>query len=211
MRALQDCKDVTKESFPLLDANKTGNPPKSIASIVKLNSMPQAKIMLFVVRLHYAIHVMTQLDKRYVKKFDFECFPELKVVLKLVEKELKRIMMGGKNRKFGKASGGGSEGGLENILSKIANLENQTQAILKTAAQKASMSIQSELKKIKNDVQELLNSNEMMIKGVMASAVSATVEKKVKETVDNKMDVMAAQLAQMQKWMEKEMQNKKEE
>jgi hypothetical protein len=29
--------------------------------------------------------------------------------------------------------------------------------------------------------------------------------------VDNKMDVMAAQLAQMQKWMQKEMQNKKEE
>jgi hypothetical protein len=115
-------------------------------------------------------------------KFDFECFPELKVVLKLVERELKRIMMGSKSRKIGKESGGGAEGGLEAILSKIANLESQTQAILKTAAQqvlKATMSIQSELKKIKNEVQELLNSNEMMIKGVMASAVSAIVEKQV--------------------------------
>lgn len=72
----------------------------------------------------------------------------------------------------------------------------------------AGITIQSELKKIKIEIQELANSNKMLIKGVIASAVWLA-RRKVKETVDNKMDVMAAQLAAMQKWME--LQNNKEQ
>lgn len=73
---------------------------------------------------------MKHLDKTYTKNFDFECFPELKVVfVKLVECKLRRIM-GGNGRESGKESGrGAEETGLDNILSKIASLESEMQTI----------------------------------------------------------------------------------
>ena len=101
--------DVTETDFPFLYGNRKGN-VRGIPTFTKLNKLSLKKIMLFVVRLHYATHISSVVEA-IPKVFDFETFPELKNVLLEVECELKHcsvpkvahdyalIAKGGKARK----------------------------------------------------------------------------------------------------------------
>jgi hypothetical protein len=79
--------DVTEKDFPFLYGNCKGN-VRGKPTFTKLNKLPMRKIMLFVVRLHYATHISFAVEA-IPKAFNFETFPELKNVLLAVECELK--------------------------------------------------------------------------------------------------------------------------
>jgi len=77
--ALQECADMTRSKFPhLYDAN-----------VNKLLKKSQRKIMIFVVRLHYAVHVVNNIESSEKWKMDFATFPELHDVLSELEFDLK--------------------------------------------------------------------------------------------------------------------------
>jgi hypothetical protein len=78
--ALQECPDMAVSKFPhLYDAN-----------LNKLLKKSQRKIMIFVVRLHYAVHVVNNIETTSEKwKMDFATFPELHNVLSELEFDLK--------------------------------------------------------------------------------------------------------------------------
>jgi hypothetical protein len=79
--ALEECHDVTEYDFPkLLKAN-----------VNKLTKKSQKKIMIFVVRLHFAMHVLNILEKGKKWKLDFFTFPELQKVMLELELDLKMV------------------------------------------------------------------------------------------------------------------------
>ncbi len=83
---LRDCSDVKSTNFPLLYSNTRPGPPK--VKLTQLLKKSHKTIMCFVVRLHYAVHVMNELYGDEMK-LDFETFPELEVVFRELEMELK--------------------------------------------------------------------------------------------------------------------------
>ena len=79
---LKACPDVTKSRYPYLIAH-------CIEKSKKLQKKNHVKIMIFVVRLDYAIHVCNNIMKMENWKMDFETSPELRAVLDDLEYDLR--------------------------------------------------------------------------------------------------------------------------
>ena len=76
--ALEECRDVKSELPNLYRAN-----------LKKLTKKSQKKIMIFVVRLHFAMYVLNTLENGPKKwKLDFATFPELREVLSELESDI---------------------------------------------------------------------------------------------------------------------------
>jgi len=87
---LRECNDVTLTTFPLLYSNTLSGPPK--VKLTQLLKKSHKMIMCFVVRLHYAVHVMKQVYGKDIK-LDFKTFPELEDVFCELETELEMYHM----------------------------------------------------------------------------------------------------------------------
>jgi hypothetical protein len=90
--AIRECKDVNWSNFPLLFAN-VHNPEEKgnkKSGLNKCTRMYFRKLMVFIVRLHYAHYLSCELycDK---SKFDFETFPQLPKVFGEFEFDLKKV------------------------------------------------------------------------------------------------------------------------
>jgi len=83
---LRECNDVTATMFPLLYSNTLAGTPR--VKLTQLLKKSHKMIMCFVVRLHYAVHVMNELYGEGMK-FDFKTFPELELVFRELKTELK--------------------------------------------------------------------------------------------------------------------------
>jgi hypothetical protein len=79
--ALDECRDVTESEFPNLYK----------ANVSKLTKKSQKKIMIFVVRLHFAIYVLKMLRGKKGLKWDFATFPELQQVMAELEFDLTMV------------------------------------------------------------------------------------------------------------------------
>jgi hypothetical protein len=79
--ALEQCPDVTETVFPHLYH----------VNVNKLLKKSQKKIMIFVVRLHYARHVLNTFECIPIWNFNFKTFPELREVLMELEFDLKMV------------------------------------------------------------------------------------------------------------------------
>lgn len=82
---------MTQNDFPFLYGNRKGN-VRGQPTFGKLIKLSMRKIMVFVVRLHYAVHVLNVVETN-PKVFNFQTFPELKNVLLQVEWELKHCIV----------------------------------------------------------------------------------------------------------------------
>jgi hypothetical protein len=83
---LRECNDVTATTFPLLYSNTLAGTPR--VKLTQLLKKSHKMIMCFVVRLHYAVHVLNSLEDQGIA-FDFKTFPELELVLRELETEMK--------------------------------------------------------------------------------------------------------------------------
>jgi len=83
---LWECNDVTATIFPLLYSNTLAGTPR--VKLTQLLKKSHKMIMCFVVRLHYAVHVLNSLEDQGIA-FDFKTFPELELVLRELETEMK--------------------------------------------------------------------------------------------------------------------------
>jgi hypothetical protein len=79
--ALDECHAVTESKFPNLYK----------ANVNKLTKKSQKKIMIFVVRLHFAIYVLKILQGKKNLKWDFATFPELQQVMAELEFDLTMV------------------------------------------------------------------------------------------------------------------------
>jgi hypothetical protein len=85
---LRECADVTQNNYPHHYANKIEGGKKG-KNVSKITLKWQREIMLFLVRLHYSVHVyntayIQEKDAEKVQ-FDFETFPKLKRCLDQLE------------------------------------------------------------------------------------------------------------------------------
>lgn len=90
--ALQDCVNVTKSEFPHLYRNtQPGLSASSKQNIRMCLKKSERNILIFLVRLHYAVAVCNAFRLASARKdlpvfkFDFDTFPELKTVLTELE------------------------------------------------------------------------------------------------------------------------------
>jgi hypothetical protein len=86
--ALEECVNVTNSEFPNLYSNtQPGLSASSKQSIRMCLKKSERNILIFVVRLHYAVSICNAFRSASERKdlpkisFDFETFPELKLVL----------------------------------------------------------------------------------------------------------------------------------
>ena len=89
---MKDCVDVTAETLPQLYINKVEGEQKG-KNLHRLTVIAQRKIIMFVVRLHYAVQLYNSMVKRRDDGpliFDFKTFPELQVCLEELEADLVR-------------------------------------------------------------------------------------------------------------------------
>jgi len=151
-KCIRDCDDITSDSFPLLAKNKYKSSEKKGKNVSKLTNMSQRKIIIFIVRLHYAMNIMNHVPAEPENlEFNFKTFPEMKKCFEELERDLEEKEGRGKKQELVKIK---SKAGIQAIVSKCTKM-------VKTLKKRTATTLQ-QLHEVEDDLSHITMALEMI-------------------------------------------------